>query len=166
MPADYKEQLLGGEEGQRTMALFLDFPLYDPLLDIAFDLQDSTAVQQQHNRSTQPRQVQQRQFPLIDVREDKESIHVVAELPGIAKEDIHVEFDDKNNLVISGKREKPVVGEGVKTRLQERPTGQFNRRVLLTGVGDVEQTKTKFEHGLLELDIPKHPANQRKTIKL
>lgn len=44
--------------------------------------------------------------PRVDISESETTIFIDAELPGLTKEQVHVELDDDNNLNISGEIEK------------------------------------------------------------
>jgi HSP20 family protein len=95
--------------------------------------------------------------PLVDVEETEDAWIVEAELPGVKREDVHVELRD-NELVVFGEikeRER----EGV-LRRRTRRTGRFEYRVMIPGHADPESIEASLNDGVLTVRIPK-PANDR-----
>ncbi|KAG9284871.1 hypothetical protein G9A89_003794 [Geosiphon pyriformis] len=95
--------------------------------------------------------------PPIDVRElDNEFVvHVIldiADLPGVPKEKVNVELRE-NKLVISG--EAPKEETQGQTLINERRAGKFMRNIRLPGGVDAEKIQARFDHGVLEVRIPR-----------
>lgn len=68
--------------------------------------------------------------PAVDVYETAEYLWVVAALPGVAADNLHVEID-QGLLTLSGQRRLPKAArEGLTHRL-EIPNGRFERRLAL-----------------------------------
>lgn len=102
-----------------------------------------------------------------DIREEKDRYLVEAELPGIAKEDIHVEVDN-GYLTIRAKRDDYTEHKDDDNRVlrRERRSGEFVRRFYVDRV-DEERIEAKLEQGLLKLEIPKRPGpDTRKRIDI
>ena len=77
--------------------------------------------------------------PLVDVFEEKDSFRVLAEMPGVEADDIHVEL--KDDILTISAQGKPAGGqEGRK----------YNKEVLLPAKADKASLKTSYKNGVLE----------------
>lgn len=84
-----------------------------------------------------PRPVQQlgaaanrRWEPAVDVYETTEHLWVVAALPGVASDQLHVEIE-QGVLILSGQRRLPKAAHEGFTHRLEIPNGRFERRLAL-----------------------------------
>jgi HSP20 family protein len=104
-------------------------------------------------------------IPAVDVHEEKERFVVQADLPGVKPDDIEVTAE-KGILTLRGERksEKRENGEGYE-RL-ERVTGSFTRRFALPENVQADAIKAKFNHGVLEVTIPKQPVVAAKRVQI
>jgi HSP20 family protein len=92
--------------------------------------------------------------PRIDVYEQDGYLVVKADVPGVKKEDVHVELDD-GDLVIQGEtRTENEVKEDQYYRM-ERRLGRFYRRVPLPFEVKAEDVQATMNDGVLEVRIPK-----------
>ena len=99
-----------------------------------------------------------------DVRETANAYIVQFDVPGVTKEDITVDVDDKSVRVeASFKRE---TGEGENAVLTERLTGVLSRAFKLPQSVDVEQAEAKHEHGVLTLTLPKKNVAAQKRLTI
>jgi len=100
----------------------------------------------------------------IDVKEDANSYTVLAEIPGVKKEDIQVSVDG-NQVAISAeiKRQKEEK-QGEKTLRSERYYGKVYRSFALAQDVDQEKAQAKYESGVLELRLPKKAAASIRTL--
>jgi HSP20 family protein len=107
----------------------------------------------------------------VDVAETAGGYAVHAELPGVAKDDIHVTVD--GDLVTLRAEVKPAEqrseGEekGVKWLRVERRAGQLARSFRLPAEVDSAKAEAKYDNGVLRLTLPKKAAvnAQRLTIQ-
>ena len=88
-----------------------------------------------------------------DIKETDNEYLVVAELPGVKKEDISLEYND-NQLVISAKRDEFINGEKDNYIRKERHYGTFSRAFYVDNV-DKNDILAKFENGELKIVLPK-----------
>ncbi len=90
----------------------------------------------------------------MDVQEDKDSVVVQVELPGMKREEIQVSLED-GTLTISGERkmEKPV--EGVSVHHTERSYGLFERSVTLPTMVAADKVNAQYADGMLTVTLPK-----------
>lgn len=105
-------------------------------------------------------------LPNIDIKEDDTSYTVMADVPGIAKENIKTSIDQYNNLVIEGKRESEVKEEQKNYICIERQNGSFFRKIPIPGIVDAKDIKAKYQDGVLSITIPKTKENLTKEITL
>ncbi|AXK39245.1 Hsp20/alpha crystallin family protein [Crenobacter cavernae] len=102
----------------------------------------------------------------IDIAENDESYTVLADIPGVKKEDITVEIAG-NRITISaetksGKEER----KGDAIIQSERHYGSFFRSFILDKNVDDDKVAAKYTDGVLELTIPKKNGGQGKQISI
>jgi len=104
-------------------------------------------------------------MPAVDIRETDDALLVSAELPGIAKEDVHVDVHD-GVLSISGERkyEKDVKEENV--HRTERSYGRFSRSFTLPHTVDANKVAAKMKDGMLEIRLPKTELAKPKAVEI
>lgn len=92
--------------------------------------------------------------PKVTISENEKSFSVNAELPGVNKEDIHVDLEE-NSLTLSGvkKIEKEVKKDNY--HLVESSFGDFSRTFYLPDNINKDKIEAKYEDGILKLSIPK-----------
>jgi HSP20 family protein len=91
----------------------------------------------------------------FDVRESPEAYTVNAELPGVRKEDIHVEVDGNEVTISAETRRNAEQKDGDKWLRTERYVGKSARRFALPQDLDQSKAAAKFIDGVLELTLPK-----------
>ena len=100
----------------------------------------------------------------VDVAEKNGAYTVVAELPGVKKEDIQVTIDGAEvTLAAEVKREKEVANDE-RVLHAERTFGKVSRSFSLPQEVDEAKAEAKFRDGVLELTLPKKAAEKRKPI--
>jgi len=103
--------------------------------------------------------------PTVNTREDEDAYYVEVDLPGVKKEDIHVDVN-KESLAISGERK---CSEEVKEEHYykvESFFGKFQRTFTLPENVDTEAIGAKCENGVLEVRIPKIAPKEAKKIEI
>jgi HSP20 family protein len=95
-------------------------------------------------------------FP-IDLYEDKDSIHVRAELPGVSREDIGVEMVDGYLNVAAVRKTPRTDGDGEESY-------SFSRSVSLNTDVDADKVKAVYEDGVLAVTLPKREEAKPKKI--
>ena len=101
--------------------------------------------------------------PQIEVSENDGHFLLKADLPGLRREDINVEFAD-NALVISGERNMEKAKEEEGFYHTERNYGSFYRSIPLPDGFDADKAEATFHNGVLEitLPVPKKETKKRK----
>jgi HSP20 family protein len=103
----------------------------------------------------------------VDVREHEDEVIVVADLPGVQKDDIQVSLLDSRNLEILSKREKETEekGEGG-YYVRERLFGSMRRRVVLPAETTDRDARATFNNGVLEIRLRKKEVSVEKQIPI
>jgi HSP20 family protein len=103
--------------------------------------------------------------PAIDLKEKDGKYIITAELPGMKKEDIHVELKD-GYLTLRGERTNEKEDKKKKTIHVERSYGSFERSIKLPEGVKAKDLHAKFKNGVLELTVPVPESVKRKTIEV
>jgi HSP20 family protein len=93
--------------------------------------------------------------PAVDVLETEDSYLLLAELPGVVREDIQLQVKERR-LELSGRRLS--LGESRNFLRMERSYGPFRRSFDLALPVDTENIQASFESGVLKVAIPKQRA--------
>lgn len=103
----------------------------------------------------------------VDVKETSEAYTFQAEVPGVAKEDIHVDVDGKLVTLRAEFKQPDGQTEGGRVLRSERAYGAVSRSFQLPVDVDNAAAKARYENGVLQLTLPKKVADaaQRLTIE-
>ena len=91
--------------------------------------------------------------PKVDVVTKDHELITRVDLPGMKKEDVHVEVED-GFLTLSGERKKETKEEKDNFYREEREYGSFCRSVPLPKGVKADQVKATFTNGVLEVTVP------------
>jgi HSP20 family protein len=98
--------------------------------------------------------------PRIDVVDDGDALRIVAELPGLNRDDVKLEIAD-NMLLLSGNKQIESKEEEKGCYRVERSFGQFQRAIPLPAGVDPDNAEAHFENGVLTVRMPRtKPAAQ------
>ncbi|MGA8454398.1 MAG: Hsp20/alpha crystallin family protein [Streptosporangiaceae bacterium] len=100
--------------------------------------------------------------PLADVSETDDAYVVHAELPGVSKDQVDVQLQDRE-LDISGEVKQN--GQG-KQRQSSRRTGRFEYRTYLPGDVKADQVSAQLADGVLTVTVPKSEAAKPRRIEV
>jgi HSP20 family protein len=101
----------------------------------------------------------------MDVSEDEKGYLVHAEIPGVKKEDIHVNIDGNQVSISAEVKQEREVKEGEKLLRSERYYGSVSRAFTLENEVDDEAAEARYKDGVLELTLPKKKlASARKLV--
>eukprot|EP00834_Sanchytrium_tribonematis_P003717 NODE_153_length_15389_cov_1.201439.p16 type:complete len:139 gc:universal NODE_153_length_15389_cov_1.201439:1729-2145(+) len=91
----------------------------------------------------------------LDVMEKPDKVEVIADLPGVSKQDIDVKLDH-NVLKIRAERKEETERADANTIVTERKFGSLERSLLLPESCDATgAAEASFENGVLKLCFPK-----------
>ena len=94
-------------------------------------------------------------FPNVDVYEDENNFYMIAELPGLSKEDVKLVLKD-GILTLNGKiKDEFRDNEEVIARTNERFFGEFERKFEMPEDINPEKIDANFENGLLKIKFEK-----------
>jgi HSP20 family protein len=105
-----------------------------------------------------------RDFPPINIWLGENSVVVIAELPGVTREDVTIGLQE-DVLTLEGKRE-PKVQENVNWQRRERAYGTFSRAVQLPFRVDADKVQAHFNNGILEIELQRLEADRPKKIEI
>jgi HSP20 family protein len=88
--------------------------------------------------------VKEEREPLVDIVETDGEVHVVAELPGVEKEDIKL-HGTEDTLTIT----------------VDTPQRKYHKEVALPAKVNVKEAKTQYKNGVLEVTLPKTKEEKR-----
>lgn len=92
-----------------------------------------------------------------DISEDEKAYILEADLPGIKKDDIHIDIND-DSLVISAERKNESEEKKENYIRRERTFGSICRSFDISGV-KADEIRASFENGVLKLVMPKKEAS-------
>jgi HSP20 family protein len=95
-----------------------------------------------------------RWVPAMDLVETDDHLVLRADLPGLTKDDVNIEIKD-NVLTVSGERKSERTESSKGFHRVERAFGSFSRSLSLPDRVDPDKVSADFEHGVLEVKIPK-----------
>lgn len=101
----------------------------------------------------------------IDVAEGDTAYTVKAEIPGVKKEDIHVDVEG-NGVTISAELKRESEQKEGKTLRSERYYGQQTRSFTLSSDIDDAKVEAKYTDGVLVLTLPKKPGKASKHVAI
>ena len=115
----------------------------------------------------QQRSVQGSWAPQFDVVERQDALLVRADLPGLNKEDIHIEVGDET-LIIRGERrhESDTGDQTAGYRIYERNYGTFYRTIPLPQHAKLDQLKASMRDGVLTVTVPLDERSRPRRITI
>jgi HSP20 family protein len=105
--------------------------------------------------------------PLADLSETDDAYVVKVELPGVSKDQVGVQLQDRE-LVVSGEIPEEQDGQngGRRRHRSSRRTGRFEFRAYLPGDVNADAVRGELTDGVLTLTIPKSEAAKPRKIEI
>lgn len=105
--------------------------------------------------------------PACDFQEGENHYFFSLDVPGVAKDNLHVDYAD-GILTISGEKRHEYRNEDQKNghHVYEKTYGSFKRSFSLPNPIEENAIKAGFKDGVLELLVPKAEARKRKRIPI
>ena len=103
--------------------------------------------------------------PRVDIIDKEDSYVFIADLPGVAKEDISVNLQD-GVLTIEAKIDEETSTENDKVIRKERKSGFFSRRINIGDNISASDISAEFINGVLKLNAPKRQEKAKETHKI
>ncbi len=101
--------------------------------------------------------------PNVDLSESEDGYILAFDLPGMAKKDITINFQE-GVLTVSGNREESVAGEGQNFLRLERRSGAFERSFKIPNAIQTDKISAAYKDGVLTISLLK--AEEVKPIKV
>ncbi len=124
----------------------IDFPSF---LDLGMDVNSLLGTFLHGTQMSDSR----RQFPM-DIVDEKDRYLVVAELPGVRKEDLKISVHE-GHVTISTERKSEEVQEKAVWLRNEITFGQFSRTIPVPGEVKVDEITAELANGVLQVILPK-----------
>jgi len=104
-------------------------------------------------------------MPPVDVVEDESGITLYADLPGVARDRLHLQVE-AGTLTIDAELELGLP-QGLQSSHTEVGLGRFHRTFTLSAELDTENVAAELAHGVLKLSIPKaeHAKPRRISVR-
>ncbi len=103
--------------------------------------------------------------PSVDMFEEGDELIIKAEIPGMCKDDISVDFSG-DIITISGEKTAEERTQRKDFYRLERSFGAFSRKLRLPVEVDLDKTKASFVDGVLEIRMPKSEIEKQKVRKI
>ncbi len=104
-------------------------------------------------------------MPTVDISETENGFELLAELPGVTKDDVHISVKD-DLLTIKGEKRQEKTDDSKDYRRIERHYGSFERKFTLPPKVEADNIKAEFKDGVLTLSIPKPEDVKPKEIPI
>jgi len=126
--------------------------------------QEMDAVLNRYDGGSGPSSSWRGVFPAVNLYETADAYVLMAELPGIESDDIHVSLE-RSTVTIEGERKIDYANlEGASLHRRERQVGRFRRAFELPALIDGEKVEAVHQNGVLLLRLPKSPEDQPRQI--
>ena len=103
--------------------------------------------------------------PPMDMNETPEEVVIVAEIPGVDKDDLEVEISSKAVRIQGNRFARHCSGDAT-YRLAEIQYGRFERVLFLPAPIDPEVVSAAYQNGLLEIRLAKLPPEKTHKIPI
>lgn len=105
--------------------------------------------------------------PAIELKQGDKNYAVKVQLPGVNKEDIHIDLNN-DYLTVSAeiKEEKKETGENSKIHTSEFRYGKYIRTISFDNPIKTDDAVAEFKNGVLSITLPKQKIEKTKTKKL
>ncbi|MBS9405053.1 Hsp20/alpha crystallin family protein [Halomonas sp. TRM85114] len=100
--------------------------------------------------------------PAVDIFEQSNALHVIADMPGVTRESLSIEVDD-NILTLEGEV-RLNMPEGLSAIYAEVRAQRFMRRFTLSHEIEADAIEARIENGVVHLVLPKKETHRRRRI--
>jgi len=98
----------------------------------------------------------------LDVADAGNEYEIAAEMPGVSKDEISLNFDEEGKLTIAVKKEEESKGSEKNYLHRERRVTSMSRSLYLEDA-DSENVKAKLENGILNISVGKRDRKAKVT---
>lgn len=104
-------------------------------------------------------------YPVFDLAEYENESILIAEMPGVRKEDLKISVDN-GFLTITGERKPYEMPEGSNWVRNEIRTGTFSRSIELPHEVDADHISAELRNGILRITLPKAETIKPREIRI
>ncbi|MDV6343179.1 Hsp20/alpha crystallin family protein [Nitrosomonas sp. Is37] len=102
----------------------------------------------------------------VDLSESDTAYTILADIPGVNKEDIKVDLDSNRVSITVEKKKEVEQKEGERIISRERSLESISRSIRLDAEIDVNKAQAKYENGVLRLTMPKKHVKAIKQLEI
>jgi len=102
--------------------------------------------------------------PDVDVLQEDGRFVLIAELPGVPKDKVHVKVDGQKLIIYGDKPSRR--NHDSSARSLERAVGPFRREFLLPQDANTEDVQANLEEGLLVVRVPLNHAGKPRDVEI
>lgn len=103
--------------------------------------------------------------PAVDISETDEEYQIHADLPGLSKDEVKINYED-GVITIRGEKKQEKEEKKKNYHRTERSYGLFERSFRLPNRVEIGKVEAKFKDGVLELRLPKAEEAKPKEIPI
>lgn len=103
-------------------------------------------------------------YPFVNVFREGEDFVIVAEIPGVKKEDLDVQVKG-DEVRISG-RKVVDYDESASVHRRERSDGRFDRTLTLPAQIESERVKAEYRNGILAVHLPRAESEKAHSVRI
>lgn len=122
------------------------------------------ADNKQTNRATADQDAQRAALPAVDVFEDNAGITLLADMPGVPREQLDIKVEGEELLIEGGVQ--PRTPDGLEAIYAEVRAPRYRRSFTLSRELDTTRIEANLKDGVLSLRIPKQAHAQPRKINV
>jgi len=103
-------------------------------------------------------------LPAVDIHEENDAVHIVADMPGVTRESLVIEVDN-GVLSLEGEVSIPMP-EGLNPLYAEVRAQRYARRFTLSHEIDSESISARIDNGVVHLTLPRRDTHRRRRIEV
>jgi HSP20 family protein len=103
-------------------------------------------------------------MPSVNIKERQDDFRIDLAVPGMSKEDFHVEVDN-GILTVRGERKEENEDKDDRVTRKEFHYGAFRRTFTLPEAANPDDIRASYKDGILSLTIAKKEESKRKPVK-
>ena len=104
-------------------------------------------------------------YPAVDIEENEDGYKIVADLPGLNKDDVKISYRDEV-VVLSGEKKAENESDNKNYHCYERSFGKFERAFRFHSDIIVDKIDANFKDGVLTVSLPKSEIAKPKEIEI
>jgi len=104
-------------------------------------------------------------YPAVDLIENHDEYRLVAELPGLKRDQVKITFSD-NVVTLRGEKKSEKEEKREEWHVVERSYGTFERSFHLAAPIKPDQVRARFEDGVLTVTLPKSEESRAREIQI